>query len=69
MQKALTIMSWITIFSVKFPFLGFFRQLVDRLRPLELYWRGVVVATGVSFCYCVSEPFFSCREAQASKLI
>lgn len=68
-QNALTILSWTAIFCVKLSFLGFFRQLVDRLRPLERYWRGVLILTAISYCYCVSEPFFSCREAQASKPI
>ena len=68
-QNVFKVISWTAIYCVKFSFLGFFRQLVDRLRPLELYWKGIVVFTGIAYCYCVSEPFFSCREAQASKPI
>lgn len=64
---AFMVVSWTTIFCVKFSFLGFFRELVDRIRPLELYWKVVVVLTGISYCYCVSETFFSCRGDQAGK--
>jgi hypothetical protein len=33
------ILSWITIFAVKFSFLFYFRTLVDRLPKLTLWWR------------------------------
>ena len=68
-QTAVTILSWTAIFGVKYSFLAYFQQLVRRVRRMVLYWRGIVVFTGIAYIYCVSEHFFSCREARASESI
>ena len=52
--------TWTAIFAVKFAFLFFFRQMVDRVRPLEILWRVVLGVTAVSWAICVSAVFISC---------
>lgn len=66
-----SVLSWTVIFCVKFAFLSFFRQLVRRLRPMQLYWRGVAIFTVIAYLYCVAEPFFSCPKppSRAGKLV
>ena len=44
---------WATIFSVKFAYLAFFRRLVDRVRPLIIYWRIILGLSAVSFPVCI----------------
>ncbi|MCJ1422479.1 hypothetical protein MMC29_000359 [Sticta canariensis] len=51
---------WATIFSVKFAYLAFFRRLVDRARPLVIYWRIVVGLSVVSFPVCVVSVYVVC---------
>lgn len=53
---------WTTIFAVKFAYLTFFRRLVDRLRPLVIYWRFIVGLSAVSFPVCVVSIYVSCKE-------
>ena len=53
-------LSWIVIFSVKFAFLSFFHQLVDRLPRFLLYWKLVVVANVVALLYCICYAFIEC---------
>lgn len=54
------ILSWIVIFSVKFTFLSFFHQLLDRLPRLLFYWKVVVVANAVALVYCICYGFLEC---------
>ena len=51
---------WIAVFSVKFTFLLFFRQLLNRLPRFLLYWKVVVVANVVALSYCICYAFFLC---------
>ena len=44
---------WTAILNVKSAYLAFFRRLVDRLRPLVIYWRIIVGLSAVSFLVCV----------------
>ena len=53
-------LSWIVIFSVKFTFLSFFHQLLDRLPRLLFYWKVVVVANVVALVYCICYAFLEC---------
>lgn len=53
-------LSWIVIFSVKFTFLSFFYQLLDRLPGFLLYWKVVVVANVVALLYCICYAFLEC---------
>ncbi len=45
---------WITIFSVKFSFLCFFRQLVEKMPRLLRYWKFVIGFNIAAFLYCES---------------
>ena len=53
-------LSWIVLFSVKFSFLSFFHQLLDRLPRFLLYWKVVVVANVIAFLYCICYAFLEC---------
>lgn len=53
---------WTTIFAVKFAYLTFFRRLVDRLRPLIIYWRFIVGLSAVSFPFCVVSIYTLCKQ-------
>ena len=44
---------WTTIFAVKFAYLAFLRQLIDRVERLVIYWRVVVGMTVFSFPICI----------------
>lgn len=51
---------WSAIYSVKFSFLSFFRQIVDRVQGLVLYWKVVGVISIVAFGPCICFPFVQC---------
>lgn len=57
-------LAWCAIMAVKFCFLFLFRKLIDRIRPLVIYWWAVtafnvaVLGYGVSVYY-VACPYFS----------
>lgn len=54
------IMSWTTIFAVKFSFLFFFRVLIWRVRGITLYWRIVGGVSVLAWGYCISGAFIIC---------
>ena len=54
------IMTWTTIFAVKFSFLFFFRVLIRRVRGITLYWRIVGGISVLSWGYCISGAFIIC---------
>ena len=54
------------IYAIKFSFLCFFRQLIDRIHGLQMYWRCTLVYTAVvwiiSICIVpASCPYFDSR--------
>ena len=53
---------WLALFSVKFSFLSFFHQLVDRLPRLLLYWRVVVLLNIATLVYCVGWYSIGCLQ-------
>lgn len=57
---AITPLLWTSIFAVKFAYLVFFRQLVDRVKPLVTYWKIILGITTVSCPICISSTYFSC---------
>lgn len=57
---AITPLLWASIFAVKFAYLIFFRQLVDRVKPLVTYWKIILGITIVSCPICISSTFLSC---------
>ena len=63
MVAASLVLSWITITCVKFSFLALFRSLIDRLPPMLLYWKIVVVFNALiciysALVYLVVCPYF-----------
>lgn len=54
------ILTWCSIISVKFSFLFLFRKLIDRIRPLVIYWRVVVLLNTLVFGYGTSVYIISC---------
>lgn len=51
-----------SIFAVKFAYLAFFRRLVERIRPLILYWRVVLGITVISFPVCIITIYVPCTK-------
>lgn len=54
------VMTWTTIFAVKFSFLFFFRVLIRRVRAVTLYWQVVSVVTVLVWVYCIAGAFIIC---------
>lgn len=54
------VMTWTSIFAVKFSFLFFFRVLIRRVRAVTLYWQIVSVVTVLVWVYCIAGAFIIC---------
>lgn len=54
------ILTWTTIFAVKFGFLSFFRTLVARLPGIHLYWRIVVGVTIIVYLFSLVDGVVAC---------
>ena len=54
------ILSWTTIFAVKFGFLSFFRKLVLRLPTIYQYWRVVVAITVIVYFFSLIDGIVAC---------
>lgn len=54
------VMTWTTIFAVKFSFLFFFRVLIRRVHAVTLYWQIVSVVTVLVWVYCIAGAFIIC---------
>ena len=54
------VLTWTSIFAVKFSFLFFFRSLIDRIRSMEVLWRYVTAVTFLSWVVCVIDSIVSC---------
>lgn len=54
---------WLAIFSVKFSFLSFFHQLVDKLPRLLLYWRSIVLLNIAALIYFLSYNLLECSQS------
>ena len=53
---------WLAIFSVKFSFLSFFHQLVNRLPRLLLYWKCIVLLNIIALVYFVTWGLIACPQ-------
>jgi len=60
-----------SILVVKSAYLAFFRRLIERIRPLILYWRVIVYITVISFPACIASIYVACMKwgLQAGKHI
>ncbi|KAF7876780.1 hypothetical protein EAF04_001863 [Stromatinia cepivora] len=72
-QKWITVilmLTWTSIMAVKFSFLFLFRKLIDRIRPLKIYWWIVTIITtgilgfGISVYYLACPYYFSLKALQ-----
>lgn len=54
------ILSWTTIFAVKFGFLSFFRSLVLRLPGIHQYWKVVVAVTVIVYIFSLIDGVIAC---------
>ncbi|KAL8996263.1 MAG: hypothetical protein Q9169_004194 [Polycauliona sp. 2 TL-2023] len=62
------VLIWLCVFAVKFCYLFFFRQLIDRLKAITIYWR---ITLGFTFIACVFNAcasFIACPEFGADNL-
>lgn len=57
---AAEVLAWTTLFAVKFSFLFFFRNLIRRLRDLEILWWCVLVICVPVAVVCICLPFIEC---------
>ena len=48
------LLTWTTIYSVKFSFLCFFHQIFSRVRSFLILWRAVFAFTALSYCFCLA---------------
>jgi len=54
------ILLWTTVFGVKFSFLSLFRKLIDRNRPLTIYWKVVTTVNAIVWAYGVAGFIIPC---------
>lgn len=60
MNNASLILTWLTIVSIKFSFLALFKKLIDRIRPLVVYWWIIAVFNGAVAIYGATVPILAC---------
>ncbi len=54
------ILIWLSIFAVKFCYLSFFGQLIDRLSRITTYWRLTLAVTCFACVFNVFSSFIAC---------
>lgn len=59
-SDAYLVLTYTSIFAVKFSFLFFFRVLVRRVHKMVVYWWIVVAVTAVAWIVCVICIFLPC---------
>ena len=56
---AYLVLTWASIFAIKFGFLSILRHLVDRIRFTYTLWKGVTIFTGLIFAFSVCDSFIA----------
>ena len=56
------VLIWLCVFAVKFCYLFFFRQLIDRLRRIIIYWKITLALTFIACVFNASASFIACPE-------
>lgn len=56
------ILTWCSIVSVKFSYLLLFKRLIDRVRPMVIYWWIVAVFNGMISAYGASVYIAACPD-------
>lgn len=57
--------SWASIFFVKFGFLTLFRHLVDRIPPMNRFWKVTLIFTSLVFAFALCDGFIACPKQGA----
>ena len=60
MSAAALILTWFSLVSVKFCFLVLFKKLVERIRPMVIYWWIVTIFNAAVSAYGVSVYIAAC---------
>lgn len=60
LSTAFLVLTFTTIFAVKFSFLFLFKALIRNVRKMKIYWWTVVVTTAVVWAFGVVEFFLPC---------
>lgn len=60
LSDAYLVLTYNTVFAVKFSFIFFFRILTSRVRQLRIYWWVVAATTGVVWAYGLVGVFITC---------
>lgn len=60
MADSFGVLTWTSIFAVKFCFLLFFHQIIIRMERLILAWKVVFGITLICWAFCVCSIFISC---------
>ncbi|KAL8901078.1 MAG: hypothetical protein Q9192_000741 [Flavoplaca navasiana] len=56
------VLIWLCVFAVKFCYLFFFRQLIDRLRRITVYWKITLALTSIACVFNACASFIACPE-------
>ncbi|KAL8892930.1 MAG: hypothetical protein Q9215_000294 [Flavoplaca cf. flavocitrina] len=56
------VLIWLCVFAVKFCYLFFFRQLIDRLRRITIYWKITLALTFIACVFNACASFIACPE-------
>jgi len=59
-EYAFGIQIWLSVIAVKFCYLTFFRQLIDRLSRITTYWGLTLAVTCVACVFNVCSKFIAC---------
>ncbi|MCJ1334605.1 hypothetical protein MMC10_011317 [Thelotrema lepadinum] len=62
------VLCWLTIYAVKTSFLLFFRQMIDRLGKISIYWKVTLGLTVISGIYSICNIFISCPHFGVSSI-
>ena len=62
------LLCWITIFSIKFSFLFYFRALVNRLYKMEIWWWCTLVMLVPTAAISIAGSFIACPHTGSSYL-
>ncbi len=57
-----SVLIWVAIFAIKFCYLLFFRQLIDRLNGIVIYWKITMSITALSFGFNFCALFIACSQ-------
>jgi hypothetical protein len=60
--NASMVLTWMAVYSVKLSFMFFFRKLISRVRPLEIYWWAIMAVLIPSAIFSAFFGFWICTD-------